>query len=96
MFPTIKGTMRQPASINYCLDKCAKRAGLTKAITSHAMRRTTNNLLRKTAGEIVARKVTGHVTQQMTEHYSDVDRDERASALHNAFGSALKKAVLPA
>ena len=89
LFPSATGTLMQPGSINQMLERCAERAGLVKHITSHAMRRTTNNLLRKTAGELVARKVTGHVTQQMTEHYSEVDHDERVMALHNAFGGAL-------
>ena len=88
LFPTSWGTRRTPSSFNDALARCATKAGIDKHVTSHALRRTANNLLRQTAGEIVARAVTGHVTQQMTAHYSDVDRDERTAALHTAFGGA--------
>ncbi len=47
-----------------------------KRVTIHGLRRTFNNLSRQVAGEIVARSITGHVTQAMTEHYSHVDAKE--------------------
>jgi hypothetical protein len=32
------------------------------------------------AGEIVTRSITGHVSQEMTEHYSHVAREEKLKA----------------
>ena len=69
--------------------RCAKRAGIDKALSSHCLRRTSNNLIRQAAGELVAQAVTGHVTLEMTRHYSDVDTEERVMALQAAFGDAL-------
>lgn len=69
------------------LARCAARAGLNKHITAHTMRRTFNNLARQAAGEIVARAMTGHMTQAMTEHYSHVTLAEKAKALESALGA---------
>ena len=69
--------------------RCALRAGIDKHLTPQAMRRTSKSLIRKTAGAIVARAITGHTTQQMTQHYSEVDHDERTAVLRAAFGGAL-------
>ena len=46
----------------------------------HVLRRTFNNLSRQVAGAIVTRAITGHVTEEMTEHYSHVDRAEKLRA----------------
>lgn len=89
LFPTVIGTPRTPASINFVLKRCAKMAGIEKDVTSHALRRTANNLVRQTSGDMVARLMTGHTTVAMTEHYSLVDAEERAEALRRAFGAAL-------
>jgi integrase len=52
--------------------------------TVHGLRRTMNNLLRQTVQDkTVVRAVIGHVTDKMTEHYSHVARDEKASAVSN-------------
>ena len=53
----------------------------TPRVTTHGLRRTFNNEVRREAGEIVARSITGHVTQAMTEHYSHVDRAEKLAAV---------------
>lgn len=75
--------------MNHVLGRCAEGAGIAKEVTSHALRRTANNLVRQTSGDLVARMITGHTTVAMTEHYSLVDADERAEALRKAFGAAL-------
>jgi integrase len=89
LFPTSRGTPRTPSSINSVLARCAKAAKIERDVTSHALRRTANNLVRQTSGDVVARLMTGHTTVAMTEHYSLVDADERAEALRKAFGAAL-------
>ncbi len=47
------------------------RAGITKRVTVHGLRRTFNNLSRQIAGNIVTRAITAHVTEEMTEHLGD-------------------------
>ena len=89
LFPTTFGTPKTPATINDLLERLAKAATIDRVVTSHALRCTANNLIRQSAGDLVARAVTGHVTQQMTEHYSLVDVQERTEALQAAFGAAL-------
>lgn len=68
------------------LKRCASSAGIAKHVTAHTMRRTFNNLARQAAGEIVARAMTGHMTQAMTEHYSHVTLAEKSKALEAALG----------
>jgi hypothetical protein len=62
------------------LRRAIERAGITKRVTVHGLRRTFNNLSRQVAGAIVTRAITGHVTEEMTEHYSHVDRAEKLRA----------------
>ena len=50
------------------------------------MRRTFNNLARQAAGDIVARAMTGHSTEAMTEHYSHVTLEEKTRALGKVLG----------
>ena len=95
LFPTSVGSHRTPASFKEPMRRCAERAGIEKHLTSHVLRRTANNLLRQSAGDLVARAVTGHVTAEMTERYSVVDHDERTKALRGAFGSAFVAPVQP-
>lgn len=95
LFPSREGTYLTPKSLTPPLQRCAQRAGIGKALSSHCLRRTANNLIRQAAGDLVAQAVTGHVTLAMTLHYSDVDTKERLQALRGAFGGALE-AVLEA
>ena len=62
------------------LGRALKRAGITKRVSVHGLRRTFNNLSRSVAGNIVTRAITGHVTEEMTEHYSHVDPAEKLRA----------------
>jgi integrase len=54
--------------------------GLAGRCTVHGLRRSFNNALRKRASGIVTRAIVGHVSEEMTEHYSHVDRQEKADA----------------
>jgi integrase len=89
LFASRETTYLTPKALTPPLRRCAKRAGIDKALSSHCLRRTSNNLIRQAAGELVAQAVTGHVTLEMTRHYSDVDTEERVMALQAAFGDAL-------
>src|SRR5690606_19443809 len=72
VFPSRVGTYRNSSVLRKPLQRCAAKAGIDKRVSNQALRRTVNNLIRQSAGEIAARAITGHATQAMTEHYSDV------------------------
>jgi integrase len=74
------GTPSTATSASPPLRRALARAGITKRVTVHGLRRTFNNLSRQVAGAIVTRAITGHVTEEMTEHYSHVDRAEKLRA----------------
>ena len=86
VFPSRNGNYRTSTVTRKPLDRCAARAGIKKAVSNQTLRRTVNNLIRQTAGEIAARAITGHATQDMTEHYSDVTLEEKLHAGEAAFG----------
>jgi integrase len=62
----------------------------------HGLRRTFNNLSRQVAGAIVTRAITGHVTEEMTEEYSHVDRAEKVRTADQVVALAGLRASAPA
>jgi integrase len=95
LFPSNEGGYRFSNVLTKPLSRCASRAGIDKHVTAHTMRRTFNNLARQAAGDIVARAMTGHSTEAMTEHYSHVTLGEKAKAVDAALGKVLYPAVVP-
>ncbi len=93
IFPSIRGTYRTSACLRRAIRRCAARAGVDQNVTPHSMRRTVNNLVRQGAGDIAARAIVGHVTEEMTEHYSKVTLDEKHRALLGAVGQNLAASV---
>ena len=78
---------RSSSSIQKALDLVCTEAGINKRLTSHAMRRTFNNLLRQEGVDRVAlRAMTGHSSERMTEHYSDVGMEEKREAVSALMG----------
>jgi integrase len=71
--------------VSSCLTKvfkdCLKAIGVERRFSSHGLRRTANNILRKLYGGETARAITGHVTVKMTEHYSHVNVEEKRAAV---------------
>jgi len=80
VFANGDGGLLGPCALRFPLQRALARAGITKRVTVHGLRRTFNNLSRQVAGNIVTRAITGHVTEEMTEHYSHVDRAEKLRA----------------
>ena len=95
VFPSRAGTYRTSSLLRKPLRRCAAKAGIDKRVTNQALRRTVNNLIRQTAGEIAARAITGHATQAMTEHYSDVTLQEKTQAGEAAFAGILGSPKAP-
>ena len=80
VFANGDGGLLGPCALRFPLRRVLVRAGITKRVSVHGLRRTFNNLSRQVAGVIVTRASTGHVTEEMTEHYSHVDRAEKLRA----------------
>lgn len=84
VFPSRTGGLSQPSACYAAIDAAAEAAGLSRKVRPHCFRHTLNNLVRQAAGGQVARAITGHVTEEMTEHYSEVSLDERRAAHEKA------------
>lgn len=85
VFPSRNGTLKQPSSLVNAIKRTAKAIGLEKRITPHMMRYLFNDVLRMAGVDKVTRKsLTGHVTDEMTEHYSSVQLDEKRVAMEAA------------
>lgn len=79
VFPVRGGEPHRGSPLRRILDDACKTAGLPR-VTPHGLRRTFNNLVRQVADELVVRSITGHVTQEMTGHYSLIGAAEKHRA----------------
>ena len=82
MFPSRVG---KPHHNSSCLTKvfadCLKAIGVERRFSSHGLRRTANNIIRRNFGGEMARAISGHVTEKMTEHYSHIDPSEKRAVV---------------
>ena len=93
VFPSRVGKLLHgTASFRKPLLAALAKAEIGGRFTAHGLRRTMNNLLRQVAGGVVVRSITGHVTEEMTEHYSHVGLNEKRAAVRDALGSVLAAA----
>lgn len=66
-----------------------KAAGIADRFTVHGLRKTFNDVTRRAKVDpLVIKSITGHVTEDMREHYSTVDISEKRAAVV-AFGKRL-------
>jgi integrase len=80
VFPNGAGHLRANGSLSDASRRVLKRAGITKRVTIHGLRRTATDLLRRAAVDPVAAKaIIGHTTDRMREHYSTLGTDEARS-----------------
>jgi integrase len=86
VFPSNTGGYRYPSVLIKPLRNCCNRAGITKHITAHSLRRTCNNLVRISLGDVAARKMLGHVSESQTARYSVVEAGELQDGQRQAFG----------
>jgi integrase len=57
-------------------------AGISERFTVHGLRRTFNDVTRRAKVDpLVIKSITGHVTEDMREHYSTVDLEEKRQAV---------------
>jgi integrase len=83
VFPAVRtGKLRGANSMRKAWVSCLKAAGITERFTPHGLRRTFNDMLRRAQVDpVIAKALTGHVTEQMREHYSTVGLDEKRAAV---------------
>jgi integrase len=82
LFPAIDGGFRSTSVLQKPFAEVAREVGLTKHVTPRALRRTFNDLARAAqVQDIVTRSISGHLTEQMQEHYSTVSGEEQRRAL---------------
>jgi integrase len=84
VFPAGKDKLREPGSLRKAWLGSLKAAKIEKHFTVHGLRRTFNDLARRAGVDaVITRSITGHVTEQMREHYSTVGLDEKKAAVAN-------------
>lgn len=79
-FPNKAGRLHKGSPLREVLDEACAAAKLGRRVTPHGLRHTANDLLRRVATGEVVRSIVGHVTTQMTHHYSHVDTAEKTTA----------------
>lgn len=87
VFPSKAGGYRYPSCLAKPLAACCARAGITKHISAHSLRRTCNNIVRMQLGDVAARAALGHVSASQTARYSVVEAEELQRGQSLAFGS---------
>jgi integrase len=99
VFPSSEGTLPFQSVLTKPLRAAAVACGMARWVTgkqgkqaegrvpsAHWFRHTFNNMVRQVAQGEVVRAMTGHLTEEMTDHYSHVTLDERRQAV----GAALR------
>ena len=82
LFLSNQGTFRQPSCLSNAFKAGLKAAGIKKHITPHGLRYAFNDMLRRSGIDpISARALTGHITEQMQEHYSSLQLDDKRAAI---------------
>lgn len=77
LFPNKRGGMRSPSVLQKPFASVARAIGLRKHVSPRAMRRTFQDLARVSGvPDIVTRKVSGHLTEEMQRRYSTADQRE--------------------
>jgi integrase len=78
VFPGRGGKLLHNTTLRAAMQTCAAAAGIPHRFSVHGFRRTFNNLMRQvTEDKVVLRSMTGHATEEMTEHYSHVALREK-------------------
>ena len=82
LFPAVTGGFRTQKVLNKPLAHVAAELGIAKRITQRALRRTFNDIARAAQiNDLVTRSISGHLTEQMQQHYSTVNGVEQREAL---------------
>lgn len=80
IFPAAGGGLHRGSPVGKVLAAACTAAELGKRVTTHGLRHTANDLMRRVTSGEVTRAIMGHSTVQMTTHYSHVDAGEKRTA----------------
>lgn len=80
VFPSRTGGLMQPSSFRKPLAAACRAAGVP-VISPHGLRYSFNHAAKRVAERDVVRSITGHVTEEMTQHYDWIRADEKRSAV---------------
>lgn len=90
LFPSETGGFRSPSVLDKPIRHVTAAAGIGKKITPRAMRRTFKDLCRRAeVKDLVSMAISGHLTEEMHEHYQSVGRDELIDAMSRVTSLAL-------
>jgi hypothetical protein len=82
LFPREDGAFRSESSLKKAFEMCAGLIGLKKNITPRVMRRAFNDMARAAKIEgLVAKSISGHLTDRMKDHYSTVSPVEQRESI---------------
>jgi integrase len=81
VFASSKGTLRNSGCLTKPLRAACEKAGIEKPVSAGWFRHTLSNLVRERAGLHVQKAITGHTTDRMALHYSDVNLNERLAVV---------------
>jgi integrase len=82
LFPGEDGSFRSESFLKKAVAEVGGLIGLKKKFTPRGMRRTFNDLARVANVEaLVTRSISGHLTEQMREHYSTVSPGEQRESI---------------
>jgi integrase len=82
LFPAEDGTFRSENFLTKAFEAVGGLIGLKKKFTPRGMRRTFNDLARVANVEaLITRSISGHLTEQMREHYSTVSPVEQRESI---------------
>lgn len=88
IFPSRGGKYRHTQSLAKPLRLLREHLGIEQRVTPQVFRRTFNTLLLKAKTDrITIRSMTGHSSEEMTEHYADIPGEMKTAALGTLLGN---------
>lgn len=89
VFPTRRGLLHRGSPLLKVLRQAIERSEIETDVTVHGLRRTFNDIARRIVNREVLKSITGHTTDEMVEHYSRVDLEEKRAAAAGVLRRAL-------
>ena len=81
VFPSATGELHGGSVLCKPFKDILAHLKITKRFTPHGLRRTCNDVTRQVASAVVTKSITGHMTDQLHEHYSTVGLGEKHAAM---------------
>lgn len=81
VFPSDKGSYRQPPSLNYLLREAGAVAMIEVRVGARVLRRTWNTLMAGETDRLVQRDILGHTTEALTARYFNSTAEQKGAAM---------------